>query len=721
MQTATTDDQFLYVVTYNDPAKIIKYKLGTMERVDTMQFVVEQNFTFATAATVDTKKKYLYVYGYQSLLSYDPLSKYVGVPAVARVLIQNGEFKLDSVQAVPLLNKYNQIRNIFVNEDYIYYTFNNAVSRSPINDLPSVETYETGLKDYADPISIGTDPSDSSQIISYFTNGTETLPFHFKAFQMFPSITLSGFFDGNYVYSSYNKEDSKRNKQAYITRTDLSTQERVDVPIGPLQAYLAGVSYIVSFTKDTVTNKLYALYRSEGINVWSPHGFTYLSDATVYVIDDVTLTTTATVTLPDTNSYRGETSTTPPPIFTLIANGNAYVATYENVLCQYSLSSAEEPIKITLPMYGIETAISMIARQNNLYYLLKEGVVRYNFATGTTSTLINSTVQWIHVDQNEQYLYAAAANRITKYDLATITAVSSRAIPLGKVNSVHTMNGVEYLLVTTNTHVTPIDCALYDYERDKLIENIPARNRKAYNIAVVIDSSNTIYYASYENSFITVSRWTKEGFQDLFTFDAVDTFVFNMAIDGDLLYVAQPQKLFRFNMTVCSANARCKPMNSFTSGTKTHLDDYLFNVPPLLFPNSPYMHWSNIVTGALMSVHKETFCVEKIETNSRACGHVAAMRSDGTIFFGGYRAVDYNGISLATAASNVGVLEVTNNTNVCVPATPVVENSTVAPTAMSTVPTMATTTVPPTEIPRSGANVVQLSCVLGLVLGVVLL
>jgi hypothetical protein len=691
-----------------------------------MQFAVEQNFTFATAATVDTKKKYLYVYGYQSLLSYYPNSKDVGVPAVARVLIQNGEFKLDSVQAVPLLNKYNQIRNIFVNEEYIYYTFNNAVSRSPINDLPSVETYETGLRDYADPISIGTDPNDSSQIIAYFTNGTETLPFHFKAFQMFPSITLSGFFDGNYVYSSYNKADSKRNKQAYITRTDLSTQERVDVPIGPLQAELGGVSYIVSFTKDTVTNKLYALYRSKGTNYLSPHGFTYLSDATVYVIDDVTLTTTATITLPDTNSYRGEFSDTPPPIFTLIANGNAYVATYENVLCQYSLSSAMEPIKIKLLTYGIETAISMIARQNNLYYISREEVVRYNLATGTTSTLINSTVKWIHVDQNEQYLYATAANRITKYDLATITAVSSRAMPLDmpKVKSVHTMNGVEYLLLT-NARIAPIDSVLYDYESDKLIESIPARKKEVYNIAVVIDTSNTIYYASYEYSFITVSRWTKEGFQDLFTFDAVDTSIFNMAIDGDLLYVAQPQKLFRFNMTVCSTNAnleRCKPMNSFTSGIKTHLDNYLFNVPPLLFPNGPYMYWSNIVTGALMSVHKETFCVEKIKINSRARGHVAAMRSDGTIFFGGYRAVDYNNIiSLATAASNVGVLQVTNTTNICVPATPVVETSTVAPTAMSTMPTMATTTVPPTEIPRSGANVVQLSCVLALVLGVVLL
>lgn len=716
MQTATTDDAFLYVVTYNDPAKIIKYKLGTMERVDTMLFAIEQNFTFATAASVDTKKKYLYVYGYQSLLSYDPLSEYIGVPAVARVLIQNGEFKLDSVQAVPLLNKYNKIRNVFVNEDYIYYTFNNAVSRAPINDLTSVETYETGLRDYTNPIA--TDPSDSSQRIVYFTNGTENFPFQLKTFQMLPSIALSGFFDGNYVYSSYSKADSERNSQAYITRTDLSTQERVDIPIGPLQAYLGGVSYVVSFIKDTVTNKLYALYRSKGINYLSPHGFTVLSDATVYIIDDVTLTTTATIALPGTNSYRGETFKIPPPIFTLIANENAYIATFENILCRYSLSSAEQPVKIALPMYGFDTVISMIARQNNLYYYSSVmGIVRYNYATGTTSIISNITadVQWMHVDQKEQYLYVNAYYRTTKYDLATVAAVSSRAIPLGIVYNTHTIDGVEYLLVKTYTDSGQLALGLFDYDNNKFVEVIATLvNGDMRKVAFTVDSSNTIYCASSYNFVTTVSRWTKEGLQDLFTFDASGTNVFNIAIDGDLLYVAQTQKLLRFNLTVCSANTplgKCEPMNSFNSGVETHLDEYLYNVPPLMFPNGPYMYWSNIVTGELMSVHKETFCVEKIETNSRARGHIAAMRSDGTIFFGGYRAVQYNGISLATAASNFGILEVTNTTSVCIPATPVPE----------TPRTTVATTIPPTEIPRSGANVVQLSCVSALVLGIMLL
>jgi hypothetical protein len=725
MQTATTDDKFLYVVTYNDPAKIIKYKLGTMERVDTMQFAVEQNFTFATAATVDTKKKYLYVYGYQSLLAYDPNSKYVGVPAVARVSIQNGEFELDSIQAVPKLNNYDQIRNIFVNEDYIYYTFTSAVSRSPINDLTSVEIYETGLPDYLDiATSIATDPSDASQRIAYVANGTETLRFKLKTFEKLPSITLSGFFDGNYVYSSYNTEDSKRNKQAYITRTDLSTQERVDVPIGPLQAYLAGVSYVVSFTKDTITNKLYALYRSEGTNVWSPHGFTDLSDATVYVIDDVTLTTTSTITLPDTNSYRGETSSTPPPIFTLIANGNAYVATYKNVLWQYSLSSAEQPIKITLPMYGIDTAISMIARQNNLYYFSsKMGVVRYNFATGATSVINNVTSSggWMHVDQNERYLYLQRYSTFIKYDLATGAELASRQnIQFLRVHGTYSIDGVEYFLAgATNS----ADYGIYDYDNGKFIEIIARPKRKHEKIAYAVDSSNAIYYATYYDNIVTVSRSTKQGLQDLFTFYFGSMKVYSIAIDGDILYVAQPQKLYRFNVTLCSANAtleECEPMNSFNSGANSYLESYLVNELPLMFPNGPYMFWSNIITGELISVHKETFCVEKIETYSRARAHNAAMSSDGTIFFGGYRASDYIRISSATAASNIGVVKVTNNTNVCKPATPVQETPRpTAPTGMST--DVSTTTVSPIEIPRNGANVVLLSNVLALVLGIMLL
>jgi hypothetical protein len=720
MQTATTDDKFLYVVTYNDPAKIIKYKLGTIERVDTMQFAVEQNFTFATAATVDTKKKYLYVYGYQSLLAYDPNSKYVGVPAVARVSIQNGEFELDSIQAVPKLNNYDQIRNIFVNEDYIYYTFTSAVSRSPINDLTSVEIYETGLPDSLEiATSIATDPSDASQRIAYVANGTETLRFKLKTFEKLPSITLSGFFDGNYAYSSYNTEDSKRNKQAYITRTDLSTQERVDVPIGPLQAYLAGVSYTVSFMKDIVTNKLYALYRSEGINVWSPHGFTAWSDATVYVIDDVTLTTTATITLPDTNSYIGETSTTPPPIFTLIANGNAYVATYKNVLCQYSLSSAEQPIKITLSMHGIDTAISMIARQNNLYYFSsKMGVVRYNFATGATSVINNvtSSGRWMHVDQNERYLYLQRYSTFKKYDLSTGAELASRQ-NIRPLRVYGTIDGVEYFFAGTLSE----DLGVYDYDNDKFIEIIATPNRKSDMTAYTFDSSKTIYYATYYDNIVTVARSAKQEIQDLFTF-YIDSDVYSIAIDRDILYVAQPQKLYRFNVTMCTNTTlqECEPMNSFKSGVYSHLESYVVNAKPLMFPNGPYMFWSNIITGELMSVHKETFCVEKIETNSRARAHNAAMSPDGTIFFGGYRASDYIRISSATAASNIGIVKVTNNTNVCKPASSVQETPRpTAPTGMST--DMSTTTVSPIEIPRNGANVVLLSNVLALVLGIMLL
>jgi hypothetical protein len=624
---AAADTSNLYVVTYNDPAKIIKYKLGTMERLATLQFTREQNFTLATQACVDVQEKYLYVYGF----------KYSGgEPVLARMLIQDNAFQLDSISSVPAINN---LKGMFADDKYIYYISQTSVSRATIDNLATLETIIGGTL----LINIGNDPTDSKYKIAYYTKYSSTVNrVQLKTFQILSPVSTAQLFVGDFSYSSSYRDQS----QSYITRTDLRTQTSIDFPVGPLQTKLSQPTYQVSFVADSITNKVYALYQRKYVMTPSMAPSTIWSDATIYTIDDSTNTATSTgvialgtdVDLPDKKQIIK---------FFWIINGNAYYGS-NNKLYRYSLTDLGSKNEIELPR-GTSDGCTLLARKQHLYFTSKNDLSRFNYATGEIESIIDypygiQDPSATYVDKDEKYAYLSVGYNVAKIDLQTKTVVvqdPNRRIEF-KLFGGLTLGKKECLLLEggSNNNLVVWDTS-YQGAVFGAVFSIGYSNIFGYTVV-----GEAIYFASkISDHYIQISTWSDYKVQALFTVTTNQTKsieCIKIIAQGNSLYLSTEQSLYVYDLTTFAGQAIIVD-NTPTTNTVFSCSS------PMLFPGGSYMYWSNIMTGRLYKIDIASRTpVEWIE-DPRALAFTAVVAPNARIYFGG-------------STSNYGVIE-TGETN----------------------------------------------------------
>lgn len=240
----TVDRNHLYVITESDPPKIIKFKQETMERLDTYTFALNQNVSFTSLASTDAQQKYLYVLGYYySQPNYNTNN---GTTLLVRMLIQNGEFSLDSIRPVPAISN---IQSIFADDSYVYYITKNSATRSLLTDLEKQDSISAG----DEFLSMGDDPDHPTHKIAYFTNVNIQL----KTFQSRPQIIRGEFLAGDYLYAVHNESS-----QYYVKQTNVRSKSARRITVGPPQEW-NNYNYRMSFITDLVDQTVYVMYRQK--------------------------------------------------------------------------------------------------------------------------------------------------------------------------------------------------------------------------------------------------------------------------------------------------------------------------------------------------------------------------------------------------------------------------------------------------------------------------
>jgi hypothetical protein len=626
---ATADSNYLYVITESDPPRIIKFKQGTMERLTTYTFALSQKVSFTSLASTDAQQKYLYVYGYYySQPNYNVSN---GTSVLVRMLIQNGEFSLDWIQSVPIVG---DVQSIFADESYIYYVTKYSAIRSPLNDLEKQDSITAGEK----YMTMGDDPDHPTHKIAYFTNVNIQL----KTFESRPQH--GQFLAGNYTYTVYNETN-----QYYVKQTDIHSQSTRRITVGPPQDWNI-YNYHMSFIADSVNQTVYVMYRQRAI-----YGAKYYrppwENIVVYRIDNSMENATMLVTLTDTDA--APDLNLPVSQFLFALRGHLYYKSNGNDLYQFSLTAPYDQLKVSLTPTSIGDCQRYIARQYNLYCVSKYGLKRYEYCTGTVYNIYNVYIspfhaKVVHVDTNEKFAYIPTQTRIiVTIDLASNTSTSGDWLFADNTQlGSFTLDSAYQFFAVGNRN---------EEFRAHSIANTTLSFSTGYNLqqAAITTTSDAIYFAHPLETTTVIAKWCQScGYRKLFTVSGSDKLGTSIAVQGEILYLAQSMKLSTHSL------ATSKSITSVISDAPIMYP----SGSAMYFPGGEYMYWVTPMSETIQKVHVSSLSIVETIQATRARTYASSMRPDGTIYFGGVDAYETSRIS-----SNLGVIGY-GKPNVCRPA-----------------------------------------------------
>jgi hypothetical protein len=455
--TAETDGTYLYVATFSDPVRIIKYKLSDMSRVATIDFAPSQNVAFATKMCVDMKKTSLFIFAFSNLgtAQYGGSNEVVGGAGLfgpARIIkIDLATFTVSLISTPPMrdLSTY-RLDKLFADTNYIYLIVDGvemhrlAQSNLGAVGIPLQLGGGTFIRLYTDK-STGALSTDKVVIFGY-RNVVAKVQLRTWTLDVY-DVTLSR--DGldnyqivsNYLYASrtYTTANNEQQVQVVKWNIDNNYSEVAAFDIGSKQPITANAAtkYSVSFAYDqNQSTKIFALYYSYTTTADG----TITSEKTLYSISVSTNTITNNkFTFPNTQSaVPGFAASTP---FFLVYNNYAYYGSYNNNIYRVSLSSTGASIthSLSLQSDGIGLAQGMTTRGNTLFYSTSKIIGQYNLQTNLLKTAVLTVTQnglddpvfpqLVYIDDAGQYAQYVSKYSLRMIDLNTSSIMYSYGVP----------------------------------------------------------------------------------------------------------------------------------------------------------------------------------------------------------------------------------------------------------------------------------------------------
>jgi hypothetical protein len=670
--TGASDGSNLYLATFTDPMRIIKYRQSDMTRLATINLTISQGATFAEKSCINMKNTFLYVFGYR-YTNYagkqiggpneaNGGSNHFGPPVIVKVNISNGSFSVVSVKPVAIVDTDYSVTKMFADLNYVYVVITDFhVYRFLATDL----SYQgkINLQDCSF-VRLGVDVTPgalATDKIAYFFNGHIVKRLRLKTFTTLPQIALTytvpyirdPMIVGNYMYfATVVTINGKQQGQAVrFNIANNFTQDSV-TNVGPSYD---GFDNRINFAYDLFSStKIYALQFY--IDFYTDK--TTFSEYQVYgiTLSNNAVTTTLNDPLPDTNLVYGTESFYPEPAFFLVANGNAFYASASNNLYKVNLATQTTPTKIAIQGLTNGDATHFVIRGNKLVYFdalalgtldLVTGVQAYY--KGTDIHSFQTTASYVDTTGSYAYVVDITGFLIQKFrlDNTSITKSATKQAPSSIFATYQSGNNVQFFCFGTNT------LTIWDYTTNTIVhhKDVTSFDFQEINYATIDTTNSSVYFSSYTGS------GTKAIFKWDFLASTVSTFyqipgpinyqsVQRPFVFGNYVYITTGGLLYRFDKSTKNLLGTISSTGGLDHSTVITSAD------------GAYLYWAQ--GNAISKINAASFTiVESTDPSTRVAFNQLAEGPEGKIYFGGAVSNYFGNIIFPTGErtiSNIGVI-----------------------------------------------------------------